>query len=342
MADLPVKELQSITKYDGDKSQWPPFKFVLCSLIGAKNPEMLQRMTQAAALTEPIVMGSLSDEDRQMSRKLMFALSQVLGPTSLTLVMNIDDGNGLEAWRSLVSREDPSDGISLVSQLLSMLTQGLAVTEQGKLMAAIDKLELRMRRYESAASEVLSDSLMQAILLVNLPEAFREQLMMRSHRTYGDLKAAVSSIVSSKEVAITLRSVSSSANQAVPMEIGAIDRSKGKSRGKGKDKGKDKGKSKSKSKQSDGGDERKDDPEFWNRQCSWCGLYGHKKHSCWSRKAYLEQQEWLEQYGENKPPQGNGDAMQIGHVHGLEDNDDDDNDGQNTCNGDDSSANWVF
>jgi len=126
---------------------------------------------------------------------------------------------------------------------------------------------------------------------------------MHSYRSYAELKNAIASLANSQELALTMRTASDSRSAGspgpAPMDVGAIERipglgQDGKDKSKGKSKGKDKGKSKGKSKSGEGGGEKPshDSETFWDKYCTWCGLYGHRKHSCWTHKQWREQQAW--------------------------------------------------
>ena len=60
---------------------------------------------------------SITEAERTDARQLAFLLSQTLQPSALTLLMNVEDQNGLEAWRRLAQREDPLTGFTQVAKL---------------------------------------------------------------------------------------------------------------------------------------------------------------------------------------------------------------------------------
>ena len=98
MTAINIKELQAISKYNGVREEFPQWRFVFTSLVNAQAPQVHAYMTRCEGLADPVQMNTMSVEEQDMSRKVMFALSQVLGPESLTLVMNVEASNGFEAW----------------------------------------------------------------------------------------------------------------------------------------------------------------------------------------------------------------------------------------------------
>ena len=128
--------------YSNNRADWPGFKFVTKSYVGAVSARTLSRMEMAESATAPVPLNVMNEEERQDARTLNFILSQILSGPSLQLLMNCETGNGLEAWRLLVRSEEPSSGSAQVAHLTVLLR----TTFTGKLESYEE--ELQRQRFE--------------------------------------------------------------------------------------------------------------------------------------------------------------------------------------------------
>jgi len=248
---------------------WPGFKFGLLCYIGALSEELVEHTRQAAAHPVPLNYQALSDAGKSNSRTLMFILSGCLTGNALRLVMNAGGelNHGLEAWRQLVQREEPSSGASQVQMLLGILKfQGTGRVEN--LKDDIEKLMSLIQRYESRYIEVMSDSLQQALLKLLAPVDIRTQVETQTYASTRELKAVMEEWATGVLAKVT------------PMEVSAYGKGDGKWGKKGK-----------KGKKGDGKNEFKWNWEYKGRppptndgkfkgKCFKCGQEGHTKKNC--------------------------------------------------------------
>ena len=281
-AIVDTKILPKPDKYRNQKSEWPEFHFSLKTYVGAISEQLLAAMTDAERQEGVILTASLDEAHVQMARTLMFILSASLEGSSKRLIMNVEGHNGLEAWRLLCRREEPTSGAVQVAQLTTILRTAFT----GKLETfedEMERLEAAIKRYEGTHTEVVSDTLVQAILKQNSPDSIRGQVELQTFQSVSMLKEALVAYTTGK-----LSSMSSSAStaaSATPMDISAFEKglAKGKSKGKGK---KGKGKGKGGGKKGKGGeytDQQKGASAPFAGYCNWCGKWGHRKQDCRSR-----------------------------------------------------------
>ena len=107
--------------YTNHREDWPGFKFVLKSYVGAVSSSIRTKMDAAERSTIPVSLSTMGNETLQEANTLVFILSQVLQGSSLQLLMNVESGNGYEAWRLLSQREEPQSGTARVAQLTGLL-----------------------------------------------------------------------------------------------------------------------------------------------------------------------------------------------------------------------------
>ena len=281
---LDRKLLGNLEKYGGPEDFFPSFKFSFEAYVGSQSEALLDHMTRSEQIPAEISMRVLSEEERGLSRSLYFVLTQALRGPALVLVMNVERHNGFEMWRRLVRREMPTSGVTLVGMIMTMVKFKIG-SDTSTIVDKAEELEGMMRRYESAASEVLSDNFSQAILQSALPEELADRLTIQQFARYADLKDALINLVSIRHSRGT--HADSPAPQEVPMEVGWIGyadkSSKGKSKGKGKGK-RDKGKGSS--------GKEPEAPAAFQGHCDWCWLWGHAQRQCPTRKQFLAEQRW--------------------------------------------------
>ena len=167
-------------------------------------------------------------------------------------------------------------------------------------MEDLESFESRVNGWEKTSGDLLSDSIMQAIVKENTPEKIRQQIETASFVSFRELKRSL--------VTTCLTEISrlpdggglnylgngkgqEKCNKRGKMGHRAADCCSG---GKGKQKGKDGGKGKTKGgkfekstkgKKGVGGNK----PEYFDGACSNCGKWGHKKKDCWSDKMQVNQ-----------------------------------------------------
>ena len=211
--------------------------------VGVIAPPILIAMDRVEPMTDPILLDTLSEADKNIARNLSFLLAQVLSGPPLQLMMNTGEQNGLEAWRLLVRSEQPVTGANRIAAMQAIL--------QYKFSPGFDRLEEELRTFEGLVKtyraifgEEISDSITQAIVKSQMPTEIRPHLELQTFARTAEIISLMSSLSKMRTASTGSNAVS---NGPVPMEIGWVNK-KGKGKGKGKDKGKEKGKSKEKGK----------------------------------------------------------------------------------------------
>ena len=135
-------------------------------------------------------MAKLSELKRQHSRAVMYILVSCLRGSSLQLAMNVEESNGLEAWRMLVKREEPTEGSTQVAQLMCILK----TTFTGGVPTLVNELERLtggIQRYEHQFNDLISDSVVQSIMKSNAPDDIKSHIALTSFRDSSPLKDAL-------------------------------------------------------------------------------------------------------------------------------------------------------
>ena len=221
-----------LDSYKGDRDQWQSWKFAFKSYVGALSPEMLTRLNTIENRQTAVQLATLTDAERADARQLAFLLSQTLKSSALTLLMNVEDQNGFEAWRRLAQREDPSTGFTQVAKLQALLKSTFRDDPVGY-VGDLEAFEQRVKVYETGTGEILSDALMQALTKEGAPTTLRDYLAVQTFESFAHLKECVVAYFAARTPATGSTAPASS---SAPMEVGGIygKGSKGKRKGKGK------------------------------------------------------------------------------------------------------------
>eukprot|EP00969_Alexandrium_andersonii_P070031 3090941-Alexandrium_andersonii.AAC.1 len=70
-------------------------------------PKMLEMAQEAVKHDLPVLQNNFDDEELGCSRTLYVLLAQLTKGTSRRVVMNIEENNGIEAWRELHRQYQP-------------------------------------------------------------------------------------------------------------------------------------------------------------------------------------------------------------------------------------------
>ena len=272
-------------------------------------------------LDTPVALDSMSTEARARSVKFYNILIGLLKNRPFRLLKQIENRNGFEAWRQIVSFLQPHTKARSVS-LLTALMNLPSFTKEKSLREQIQTLDLMRDEYRKSSGADVPEDLSLGVLIRVLPAHIRQhvQLQMKESTRYEEVRGAVLAYenVSSTWTTSKVHSEFGIGNQPpqqhqglAPMEIDRVSNpnwnqswnSKGGKYGKsgkgnkGKyDKGKGKGKSnkgKGKSEGKHGGKgsgkgkfQQHDDGKA--NCCLYCGKPGHWKRDC---RAYKRDQQ---------------------------------------------------
>ena len=223
-------------------SIFPEMEKVLTWAEDEENMVSMARAQTAFGTGTADAVDSLSDKSSQVYA----ALQNLLEGDPFMIIRNTDKRNGIEAWRRLTRRYDPSTGAKKSSLLRHILTPGKCKLEE--LSEKIEGWMELVNRYESRRDgsghrQVLADDIKMSILESMCPSEIERHLQLNRSKfvDFNDMHAELSTYLETRVgVRLKIESLGSSKRGEDDMDIGAFGKGKGKG---GKFGGKGKGKS---------------------------------------------------------------------------------------------------
>ena len=273
--------------FSGKEEEWCTWSFVARSYLDLLSMGFRDLLTHAEAVTQAteIRLDDMTGQARTHAWTLFNVLTQSVEGRALSIIMNAESSNGLQAWRLLVDAYEPKIGGRYTAMLMGILSPQWSHVQESNFLETLDVWEVQVRRYEEQSRETVTPATKCAIIMKNAPGGIRTALRTSSSiigSNYEMLKKALRDYLQTgadfDPKGLVAESRAHDSQGPAPMDVGAVWKGgrKGKEKGKGKkgqskDKGKDKGvKGKMKSSSS----------KKFDGYCSYCWKWGHKKADC--------------------------------------------------------------
>ena len=295
---IDTKGLAKPEKFSGAEESFLYWRTRIESFVTSLVPEMEEVLEWAEELDDEVTRSKIRDvwgeadptektiEDIESIDSQLYAMLQTLcEKEAFTIVRSAGKNLGLEAWRRLVKRYDPTTG----GRRRAMLRHILNPQKVGKieeLSAAVEVWEESVRQYESrkkadGSRHVLDEEIKIAVLEHLCPTEIEHHLQLNQQRYTGysdvrnELVMYLETRLGTRMKTFSLESKpSTDTGGPAPMDIGGFGKGGKDGKGKkGKGKGKFPGKSKGQGKPSGKGD----------KKCHNCGKPGHFARDCWSK-----------------------------------------------------------
>jgi hypothetical protein len=267
---------------------------------------------QDEIITKDMVEAAWGDEDdhegdylphhEHCNSQLFSALRALTDGESFDIVNNVKAGNGLEAWRKLNKRFDPSTGGRRLNLLKAIMSPGKSKMED--LGSCLEKWEEQVGRYQKKKDSdgnraVVSNDMKMAALEQLVPDELEKHLLLNRARlkSYDAMREEVITYFESvtgskiKETAVQKRSKNPDAMDVDSLQKGGKGSKSGKG-GKGDRKGGKGGKDGGKGNKNGGkaggkgyGKGNSSQTQRFEGECSNCGKWGHKAKDCWSKSS---------------------------------------------------------
>ena len=280
-----------LKSFSGKEEEWSTWSFVARSYLDLLSMGYRELLTAAEAIDQAseIRTADMSATARTHSWTLFNVLTQSIEGGALSIIMNAEPSNGLQAWMLLVDNYEPKIGGRYTAMLMGIIGPQWGHIKEADFMESVDTWEVQIRRYEDQSREKVTAATKVAVIMKHAPGGIRAALRTSSSiigSDYERLKKAIRDYLQTgadyDPKGLTTEAKSSKdPSGPEPMDVGAL--SKGGKKGKGdgqwqKGKGKkgkyEKGKTKTKGKFEGKGSKK------FEGYCSYCNKWGHKKADC--------------------------------------------------------------
>lgn len=250
-------------------------------LLDRELGEFIQRAENAGRHTD-IVLSEMGVRATERAVVLFNLLTQCVDNRALQVMMNVEPGNGFQAWKALCETYEPSVGGRRIAMLMGIIAPSWETTRDTEFLEAIETWEVQIRRYEVQSREDVSDSMKIAVLMKHAPSNVRAALRTASSTLGSDYERAKKFVRDYLQSGLVY-SVGGDSGKAddkgpAPMDVGAV--SKGEKGKKGHQKGKDKGVKKGGKYDKPASGKGQQQPKKFQGECSHCGKWGRKKSEC--------------------------------------------------------------
>ena len=269
--------------FNGRREGWREFRFVFEAFACAAHPQLEQLFRRAETMNDMTIdFLDLDKETAVLSRQLYYMLVMLTTDDAHRMMINIEQGNGVEAWRRMCWEYEPNVRVRHGAVLHGLLRREFGKDANSDLAVEIETFERDVRRWEEQSGKTLDSDIKTSILMGNMANArVRGHLELNAARL--DNYTAVRSEILNFAVAKLTWNQEPSVHDD-PMVIGAV-KGKGKKGKKGKD-GKGKDGTDGKGKSSSSSSKTNDNPAA-GKECHYCKKVGHFKADCRKYKADL-------------------------------------------------------
>ena len=87
--------------------------------------------------------------------------------------MNIEAGNGFQAWKALKENYEPNVGGRFTAMLMGIISPAWENVKEPDFMDALESWEAQVRRYEEQSRDAISETTKVAIIMKHAPPALR-------------------------------------------------------------------------------------------------------------------------------------------------------------------------
>lgn len=238
---IDTKAYGKLKTFSGKEEDWATWSFVARSYLALLSVEYQEYLGRSeVADLEQLALSQQGDQARSHSWTLFNVLVQSVEGRALSVLMNVEAGNGLLAWRTLVDTYEPRIGGRWTSMLMGIIgPQWSNVTEEA-FLETLEAWEVMIRRYEEQSGEEVTGATRCAVVMRHAPAGIRTALRTASS-TIGTnfelLRKCVKDYLQTGQAYDSRGQANRDATGSAPMDVGSLQY-KGKSEQKGKGLGK--------------------------------------------------------------------------------------------------------
>ena len=179
---IDTRAIGKLRMFSGKDEDWPAWAFVARGYLNLLDPgygTQIQAAESMASHTD-IDLIELNQEATEKAIVLFNLLTQSVDGKALQIMMNVQAGNGFQAWKALCEAYEPNVGGRHTSMLMGIIGPAWEGAKEGDFLEQLETWEVLIRRYEVQSREAVSDSTRIAVLMKHAPSGIRSALRMGS------------------------------------------------------------------------------------------------------------------------------------------------------------------
>ena len=122
----------------------------------------------------------MSDMARTHSWTLFNMLTQSAEGRALSVIMNSEASNGLQAWRMLIDAYGSRVGGRYTAMLMGIIGPQWGHVKEANFLESLGTWEIQIRRYEDQSKQKVTDAAKCAVVMKNAPSGIRTALRTSS------------------------------------------------------------------------------------------------------------------------------------------------------------------
>ena len=221
--------LQPPDKYDGE-TDFDRFSKLLRAYMGCQDRDYSDMLHHAETSQTPITQTELNvmndnavtrgredGEFKVLNSRLYYVLISLTDKGAFTIVDNVEDSNGMEAWRRLCERYARTKRQKSVMSLVAIM--GMKLPDDNTLENKFSQFETELDRYEKATGDELPQTAKIGILVAVTTGRLHEHLVlnMGDYTTYDQIRTVILNYTRSRRI-----TKKPNPNDPVPMEIDGL------------------------------------------------------------------------------------------------------------------------
>ena len=229
MTDLLKIKLDAPPRYNGT-TEFETFAKKLTNYMSITNSFYGELMKDAASRATPITQGvvrTITDPNDASSQPgdawkfattLYYVLSNLTEGAAFVVIDQIDDNNGLEAWRLLHVRFARTKTQTIITTLVNVINTKFDTDKDFE--STFAKWESELQKFERGLGRPLYDEIKVGLLIAGTSGKLHDHLCFTTSQTtdYGQIREIVLNYVKTKQLAIHTRHT----RRGDPMEVDAI------------------------------------------------------------------------------------------------------------------------
>ena len=181
---IDTRAIGKLRMFNGKEEDWPPWAFVARGYLNLLDPGFNAMITAAeqAPRYSDLHLADMGQNGQEKAVVLFNLLTQSVEGRALSVLMNVENGNGFAAWKALCEAYEPDIGGRHTAMLTGIIAPAWETVKEIDFLEAMETWEVQIRRYEVQSREQVSDSTKIAVLMKHSPASVRSAMRMAGPR----------------------------------------------------------------------------------------------------------------------------------------------------------------